>query len=197
MRQWLHEHPTVRIILIVLVLVAPGYLRQEQAIDRSERAIVRAEEAIVRTEEAIELIMVQREEARFNTCLGDRVFALAHNGLVQYLADSAGPDTAREVIDAYLAANLVPVRECTAEAIKKFYENGPGVTPPAVQRVPPTPATAATNAARRSVRSTTTSPATSTTGSTTSTTFHSSPGPTDPACEVLPGATIPQELPCL
>lgn len=187
--RWFHEHPTVRTILLVLVLVAPGYLRQEQAIDRSERAISRAEEAI-------ELIMVQRAEARFNTCLGDRVFALAHNGLVQYLADSAGPDTPQERIDAYLAANLVPTRECTAEAIKKFYEEGPGAVPATVPAVPPTPATATSNAARGSVRSTTTRPnATSTTGS-TSTTYYSSPTPSDPACEVLPGLTVPRGIPC-
>lgn len=59
----------------------------------------------------------------------------------------------------------------------------------------PFPSTTTTAAARRGT--TTTARPTTTTGRSTSTTFYSSPTPSDPVCEVLPGLTVPQELPCL
>lgn len=185
--RWFRSHPHFVTIVLVVLIVAPGYWRQEQAIDRSERAIERAERAIERVEEVDELTIEQRDEARMNACKGDRVFGLAHNGLVQYLAD-ASKNASQATIDAYLKANLVFVRECTPEAIADFYEEGPETE--SVPVIPPAPNTSST------VRRTTTTGSTSTTaGAPTSTTFHSAPAPTDPPC-VLPMPTLPP-IPCL
>lgn len=48
----------------------------------------------------------------------------------------------------------------------------------------------------RRATTTTARPTTTTGRSTTSTTYYSSPQPTDPACEVLPGITAPEVIPC-
>lgn len=63
-----------------------------------------------------------------------------------------------------------------------------------------TTAPATTTTGRRARRpSTTTSsrPPTSHPSTTSTTVFHSSPVPTEPLCELVPGVTVPQMLPCL
>lgn len=119
-RAWIAERKVgppswLAVVVIVVLVAAPAYLRQEQATNDAKNAAHRAEEAIA-------LLKVQRDEARMSTCLNDRTFATGHNGLVLYLTHIPGrppPDPA--VAEAFEKANLVPVRECTPEAIDEFY----------------------------------------------------------------------------
>lgn len=170
--------------------------------------------SLERAQEAIDLILAQRTEARLYTCLKDKKFAEGHNAKVVsdaqrdndflvLLATDGGrrPIQAKDraIVDAQMAENnrlrdenIVPVPDCTAAGIAAFYEHGQQGDTPTVEDT-----TTTTNATSSTRRTTTTRGATSTTGrTTTSTTFHSSPTPTDPACELLPGLTVPMGVPC-
>jgi hypothetical protein len=95
-------------------------------------------------EAATEQLLVQRSEARLNTCIKDKRFAEAHNAFVTadtasdnafllLLATSAGrreiaPED-QPIVDAQIAennrvrdSNLVPVPDCSPEGITAFYE---------------------------------------------------------------------------
>lgn len=207
-RRWRKWFAAVALVLMGVVL---NQLRVETVAND-------AKDAADQAQEAIDLVLAQRTEARLYTCLKDKKFAEAHNRYVvsdakrdndflDVLATAGGQRAPRPqdipIIETQKAENnlgrdenLVAVPDCTAEGIAKFYEEGE-------LRDPPVPATAAEAGDPSTSSSTTTSRArrpsstTSTVGTTSSAPFHSSPRPSDPACTLLPGLTIPQELPCL
>lgn len=105
------------ILAAVVLLVAPGYARQEQAINKAEHAT--------------ELLVEQRTEGRLIACLKDKRFAEAHNALVEshnefvmILVTGGGE---REPSPQALAAveaerirnnrNLVSVPDCSPEGL--------------------------------------------------------------------------------
>lgn len=105
---------------------------------------IRASNAADKAQEATDLVVVQRTEARKNTCEKDLKFALAHNKFVNDDADgdlafvvtliTAGgtrtptPETQTlaeaefEKIEKQRTENLVAVPDCSPEGIRLFYE---------------------------------------------------------------------------
>lgn len=175
-----------------------------------------AKDAASKAQEAIDASVAQRGEARLAACLSyNEDLAEIVNGLndeVQQLAidafaDPTGRRTRAEslAVDQFLAAKIaafdarkVPRRDCTPQGIEDFYARR------AAQQAPDglvggsdLPTTTTTAAAPTQRATTSTRAATSTTARSTSTTFRSSPSTSDAGCEVLPGVTIPKELPCL
>lgn len=136
----------VTVLVLIVAVSAPAYLRQEQIINDAKEA---AEVALAAQMAANET----REIGRLLACESDRTFALGHNQLVTHqqeflvtLATSnREPRTPEEqarvdrIIQGEMdrfAKSFVPVRECTPEAIREFYEDPPVTTPPTTEPVP-------------------------------------------------------------
>lgn len=118
------SHPFTSLFVCVFLVVAPGYYRQEQAINKAESAAVRAEEANA-------LLIEQRTEGRRLACEKDKRFALGHNALVEshnefvlILVTGGGtrklnPQT-QALVDAEVARNnrnIVSVPDCSPEGL--------------------------------------------------------------------------------
>lgn len=182
------------LIAFACIVVMTVFILDDARDDREQR------KGIAKAQEAIELILEQRAESRLNTCLREKKAAEAHNKLVIGIVTQAGArEIPLELVDE-VEEQLVTVPDCSPQGIKDFYEGQARETAEvpdgAVGEPGPSTTTSASVASTTRRRATTTTRPTSTTGSTTSTTFHSSPEPTDP-CELLPGITVPKEIPCL
>jgi hypothetical protein len=150
LRAWIAERregpPSWIAVLVIVVLVsAPGYLRQEGAIaDARHAASVAqsaarvAQAAADRAEEAIRLLIVQRTEARKDNCNTLHEFAVAHNQLVEshntFLLFFATRGGSRDIdlddqplIDAEIVRNnenIVDVPDCSAERLAAALKQG-------------------------------------------------------------------------
>lgn len=180
------------------VIAAVALIVMAVFVSITQRQIDTIEKAAADAQEAVELVVAQRNEARETVCLKDQRFAQAHNRLVMALATGAGAHEVRPEDQAAVDANTVPVPDCSPQGIEDFYaqRNAEQQQPDGVvgASVPTTSTTVARTPS--TVRRTTTTRAPATTGA-PPTTFHSSPETTDPGCVVLPGVTLPPEVPCL
>lgn len=178
-------------LLILLLAIALNQLRIEHVANEAKAAATTAQEAI-------NLVLAQRTEARVNTCLKDKKFADAHNGLVLYFAalGEKDPTTDPGLLADFKAKNLVPTPDCTPEGIAAFYAGQGGTNPPPAASEPSTTTTAvprSTTTTRRATTTTSFRPASSTSTPHTTTTTRPSTTTSTTRC-VLPSI---QGVPCL
>lgn len=200
------------LIAFACIVVMAVFIIDDSRDDREQK------KALTKAQDAIDLILEQRDEARLSACLSYNEDLVAFlNGLndevqdlaIDAFADPTGrrtPAQAKEVAE-FLATKVaafelrkVPTRDCSRQGIEDFYARRDAKRE--ADRAQPDGAvgepfpTTTTTGIRRAATTTTARPTTTTGRSTTSTTYHSSPTPSDPVCEVLPGLTVPREIPC-
>lgn len=184
-RRWRKWFAAVALVIVGVVL---NQVRVESVANN-------AQDAADQAQEAIDLVLAQRTEARLYTCLKDKKFAEAHNKLVMALATGGGRREITAEDQPLVDEQIVPVPDCSPEGIAQFYEDGLLADPLAAAATTVAPESTSPVTSLRRRPATTTS--TSRPSPTSSAPFHSSPRPSDPACTLLPGLTIPEELPCL
>lgn len=123
---------------------------------------------------------------------------LAALGRLVVAAEESDDDGSKQAVADIAAATaaLVPALDARLDAVELCsadpdYRTGP--PPFTAVTTPTTTTTVVRQGARRT--STTRSP-TTTAGTTTTTVYRSSPTPSDPGCVLLPGITVPREIPC-
>lgn len=192
---------------VVIALVVANQVRVENVADD-------AQDAADKAQEAIELVVAQRNDARLSACLdfnetlvenlnglNDEVQALA----VDAFADPGSRRTTSQaaLVEQFLEAKVrafearkVGLRDCSRQGIDDFYARR------AAQRqieattstTTSTTSTVIAGPPSTSRRASTSTTPTTRSSSTTSTTY---PAPTTTlACTVVPGLTVPREIPC-
>jgi hypothetical protein len=118
--RWISRRPFLAVLVLVVALAVPGYIRQEQAIDEAHRAAVRAEEAIAQLDAEVDRNEQDRMDRRAEFCqrdLEDRRDARAM--WVWALIERSGVDGANPVIQEAIAElnDRLPLLECNAEQV--------------------------------------------------------------------------------
>lgn len=209
MLQWLRERPTVRTILILACLVAPGYVRQEFIIHDAQDAATEANTATEALERALIAIETQTDVARKIACDQQNVtYDKINDSLRRSVLPPGSPVPTPEeqaVIDAFLGPYLIELRDCTPQGIADYYstqvvpEDGRVMEPnvPTATTVPTT-----TTQPRRRARPQSAAPTPIPTPTTTGTTQPRRQPDPPPApsliCALLPPLNLPQGgIPCL
>lgn len=117
-RMWFHRHPLVATLALVVAVSAPGYLRQEQAINKAN--------------EAIEAVVEQRATARVVACEQDNTFARGLNGLADAtigVLNAVRAGTEREDARVFFDQQIVTLegarvvfRDCSPAGLDRYYE---------------------------------------------------------------------------
>lgn len=104
---WLHDHSTVRMILVAVVVSSPGYWELEHALQNNERTVAS--------------IIDARTEARVVSCHDQNDETMKINVL---LTAAISRSTPSDRLQTVLDATLFPIRVCTPEAVNKHFNEG-------------------------------------------------------------------------
>lgn len=119
------------VILAAVVTVAAGVRKDNKLEHQNKKLQAQAEVLAVQAEvlkQAIIDIQDTRTGNQINNCFTQQEIQVAHNNLVLYLTHI--PGTTRDPrAEDFEKKNLVPVRDCTPEGIKKYNEQQTKVEP--------------------------------------------------------------------
>lgn len=204
-RVWRFLGSPAALILGLLLLAASavgGNVFQNADRTSQRRDLGEAREQIRDLNHQLELVKGQ-QECRSRIASESELYSgrlLAELGKLVVASQEGDNDAAELAVIAIARATVAlgPALDARLNAVELCEEN-PDYRTPFTDHSTDEPTTSTTQAASASGRRSTPRRTTTTSGTTSTTVYHSSPNPTPTptACAVLPGITVPRELPCL